>query len=125
MNMKRIIICMALVLSITTERSFGQVINASAGTDSLAGKNTAIMNWLEYLYKEGVSVNGDSVTVSDETRLWLTNEQFRQLMYPKNYSWEMVIAFIKEQDLKKAFWFLFNLYITDAKNKEIVLKAFM
>jgi|GEM_PF-1197164 len=88
-------------------------------------EDSVILAWLENLNEESVSVTGDSVKVSAETTRLLTDEPYRQFMYPKTYTWEMAVYFIQKQDLKRAFWFLMNLYLTNEKNKDIVVKSFM
>ncbi|HEV7780059.1 MAG TPA: hypothetical protein VGO58_02280 [Chitinophagaceae bacterium] len=117
--------CVCLVtifLSILPKDLGAQTNNQSAKSIS---RDSVILAWLENLNEESVSVTGDSVKVSAETTRLLTDESYRRLMYPKNYTWESVVQFIQKQDLKKAFWFLMNLYNVNDKNKDVVVKTFL
>jgi len=109
-------------LSMVPKNGLAQSPNQSAESIS---QDSVILAWLENLNEESVSITGDSVKVSAETTRLLTDESYRVLMYPKTYSWEMVVQFIQKQDLKKAFWFLMNLYQVNDKNKDVVVKTLL
>jgi hypothetical protein len=79
--------------------------------------------WLQDLYKPGVEVIGDSVSVSKETAFLMENEAYRNVVFPKIYTWDVAKRFLEKQDLKKAFWYFINLYSTDNQSKEIVIRA--
>jgi hypothetical protein len=122
---KKIAFCISLVtilLVATPKEPAAQTPIQSAASIS---QDSAILAWLEDLNEESVSVTGDSIKVSAETTRLLTDESYRNLLYPKEYSWEPVVQFIQKQDLKKAFWFLMNLYTVNEKNKDVVVKTFL
>ena len=62
--------------------------------------------WLKDFYGAGFSKANDSLYVSEESLKLLRDESYRQKMYPIIYNWNQALAFIKQQELKKAFWFL-------------------
>ncbi len=98
------------------------------GQTPTAFKNTdeaQIKIWLKDLYEPGVSVTEDSVFINAEASKLINDEQYRNLLYPKTYSWQAAIVFIQKQELKKAFWYFINLYSLNEKNKEIVVKAIL
>jgi hypothetical protein len=88
-------------------------------------QDSAVAAWLEDLYAEAVTVGEDSIVVSPEAKRLLVDEVYRGLMYPKIYSWEVTVELIKRLELKKAFWYMVNLYMADARNKDIVVKSLM
>lgn len=92
--------------------------------DSISSDST-ILTWLKNLNEEGVTVIGDSVIMNAETMQLLTDSQYRQIIYPQTYTWDKVVNFIKTQELRKAFWYLMNLYLVNDKYKEIAVKSFL
>lgn len=114
-HLKRYLI---VLLFLTPMIAFGQSDKMSKdSTDS------AILDWLIDLYDAGVSMDEDSVYVSEEAQRLLDDEQYRQLIYPKTYTWEVALEFINKQHLKKAFWYLINLYLINDQNKNLVVKS--
>lgn len=119
------IICVLTVSSVIIPQvSKGQVHNDTIKADSIS-RDSVILAWLKDLNEEGVTVVNDTVIISPEAKKLLNSEQYRQIMYPKKYSWDKVVEFIQKQELKKAFWFLINLYMTDEKNRELVVKSLL
>lgn len=117
------IACMVAVFaSMMPTNSFGQSSNKTIVVSN-ASKDSVILAWLENLYEEEVTVVNDSVKMGKETARLLTDEAYRQVMYPANYTWQMAIQFISKQDIKRACWFLMNLYLINDKNKEVVIKT--
>lgn len=95
--------------------------------DSTA-RDSVILAWVKNLYEEGVTLSDDSLFVNEETSRLLTDQAYREIMYPSVYTWEMVKYFINRQDLKKAYWFMMNLYLVDDsanKNKEMVVRSLL
>ncbi|HEX4875875.1 MAG TPA: hypothetical protein VFV31_04335 [Chitinophagaceae bacterium] len=113
-----------LVICIIPQRSIGQTSTQSFSGDSIS-KDSVILQWMEDLYREDVTVVNDSVKIGRETTRLLKDETYRDFMYPDTYTWEMVVYFIGRQDIKRACWYLLNLYLTDEKNKELVIKSLM
>ena len=95
--------------------------------DSLVGtvdkEKTELQNWLKFLSEKGIEKKGDSIVVSEEYLRVLNDNQYRLIVYPKKYSWEIVAALIKLKQLKITFWQLINLYSSNEENKEAVLKT--
>ena len=81
------------------------------------------IDMLKSLNTKGIDMSEDSVIVSDEFNKLLNDETYRRTIYPDVYSWEQTLNYIQTKDLKKAFWFLINLYPTSDKNKVLVLKS--
>jgi len=78
---------------------------------------------LKDLSTKGLDMPEDSLIVSEEFNKLIQDENYRKTVYPKVYTWEETINYINSKDLKKAFWFLINLYLTSDKNKVLVLKS--
>jgi hypothetical protein len=95
-------------------------IDAKAQTVNDASNKT---EWLKELYEEGISKNGDSIRISDEVIKLYNNSSYRDLLYPTSYDWPSTLGFMQKNELKKAFWFLINLYDQKEENKPLVLKA--
>jgi len=86
-------------------------------------KDEIIMKWLVDLNEKGIELTEDSIKVSGEFQKVLQDENYRAVIYPPTYTWEQTIRFIQAQELKKAFWFLINLYPQSKENKEMVIKS--
>jgi len=95
--------------------------------DSLSEANDKekieLQNWMEKLQEKGIEQKGDSIVVSEEYLKVLNNENYRKIVYPKKYSWEIVTALIRLKQLKIVFWHLINLYHLKKENKEKVLQS--
>ncbi len=102
-----------------------QATPAPVADTARARQDSIITTWLENLYVEGVSVQGDSIIISPETQMLLSDEKLRQIAYPKTYEWNAVVEFIKKQQLKMAFWYMINLYMTDEKSKQAAVKSLL
>jgi hypothetical protein len=118
-SIKLVLILLLMVL--VPKVHFGQSAAGSVMVDTTS-KDSVIMAWLENLYKEGVTVANDSVTLSEETNRLLTDEAYRKIIYPGSYNWDRVRSFIQAQDLRKAYWYMINLYLTDEKSKEMCVQ---
>lgn len=81
--------------------------------------------WLKELYEPGVSVQADSLLINKEAERLLNDEQYRKTMYPASYTWEAAAGFIQKQEIKKAVWYLINLYSANDQNKELVIKSLL
>lgn len=93
----------------------------STANDSI--KNAVIQNWIDDLHEPGVSFVDDSVYISDESRRLMTDEHYRTHIYPAVYTWDVTKYLIQKQQLKKAFWYLINLYLINDQNKELVVRS--
>lgn len=84
-----------------------------------------IYTWLADMNDRGVRVSGDSIEINEESDRILRNEDYRKNLYPKEYTWPEAIELLKKQELKKAFWYLLNLYLINDQNKELVIKSML
>lgn len=82
-----------------------------------------ILKWLVDLNDKGIELTEDSIKIGKEFQKVLLDENYRSIIYPKLYTWEQTVKFIEVQDLKKAFWYLINLYPANEANKALVLKS--
>ena len=81
------------------------------------------LNMLKNLSTKGLDMSEDSLIVSEEFNKLIQDENYRKTVYPNIYTWEETINYINSKDLKKAFWFLINLYPTSDKNKQLVIRS--
>lgn len=92
-------------------------------------KNTAsdstTLTWLKDLYEPGVKVTDDSVILNKEAERLLKDTEYRKVMYPSVYTWDVAKEFVQKQELKKAVWFFINLYLINDINKELVVKSIL
>lgn len=84
-----------------------------------------ISTWIKDLYEPDVSVAEDSVFINAEASKLMQDVQYRNLLYPKTYTWQAALAFVQKQELKKAFWYFMNLYSENDQNKELVIQAIL
>lgn len=99
--------------------------NPLVGTANTAESDSIILAWLSDLYEHGVKIENDTLIFNKEAQRILTDEQYRQFIYPKTYTWEQALASIQKLELKQAFWFLLNLYLVNDENKNLVIKSLM
>ncbi len=85
--------------------------------------DSVLLVWLKDLYEPGVKVDGDSFYVNKESERLISDIAYRKLIYPATYTWEAVTDLIQRQEIKKAVWFLINLYLVNDKYKEMVIKS--
>ena len=76
--------------------------------------------WFENLYTHGIRVEADTLILSEEVRHLISDTDAQSAVFPDEYQWEDAITMMKAMDLKKAFWFLINLYPSD---KALVMKT--
>lgn len=93
------------------------------GNNKEEGLRQVVYNWLDQLGEKGLELRDDSLIIGKEVQMLMEDESYRRLLYPEKYSWDQVTHFIRLQDLKKAFWYMINLYPDNDINKEIVLKS--
>lgn len=105
-----------------TSLSFGQSpVDASIAQQQ--SRSEMLMAWLEDLNEKGVEVTNDSILISKEFQRVLNSAEYRELLYPKTYTWEQTTAFMQNQMLKQTFWYFINLYSVNDTNKQLVLKS--
>ncbi len=120
MNMKNILLLFIFCFPILI---FSQSSETEKYDKNKEVNDAAMINWLTDLNEKGVEVTKDSVKLGKELQRVLIDENYRVSIYPKIYTWEQTVVFIQKEELKKAFWFLINLYPINDKNKEMVIKS--
>ena len=91
--------------------------------DSDQKNNEALVDWLNGLYEQGVTFEGDSLIINEESNRVLNDQAYQKLIYPDNYNWDQAMRFVQSQELNKAFWYFINLYRIEERNKDLVLKC--
>src|SRR5438105_3688353 len=91
-----------------------------AAKDSTNPAVKFLKDWERNLLDEGISLQKDSLQISDESKRLLLDSEYRKSTYPAKYQWAQAIQLMNKMDLKKAFWHLINLYRTDPEHKELV-----
>ena len=85
-------------------------------------KSTAYwQDWMKDLEEMGIDKKKDSLFVSREVMHLLRDKTYRNSIYPTPYNWQTTVAFMKQMELKKAFWQMINLYQTDIEHRHIVI----
>ncbi len=90
--------------------------------------NTAVKflkEWEKNFLAEGISIEKDSLHISDESKKLLLDSEYRKSIYPAKYNWQQAIQLMNKMELKQAFWHLINLYRTEPEHKELVLQTFI
>ena len=82
------------------------------------------ITWLENLYDAGTDFSGDTVILNNEAIKILHNEEYRNLIYPDVYTWSVTTRLMSNQELKKAFWYLLNLYAED-DDRDLIIKTLL
>src|SRR5262245_40439182 len=77
--------------------------------------------WTGDLYDMGVSTNKDSFFVRGEVMKVLSDSAYREKLYPEKYQWPVVVELMNSMELKKAFWYLINLYQTDVSRRNMII----
>jgi hypothetical protein len=85
-----------------------------------AEASLANIQWINNLYEHGVRTEQDTLFISKEVRQILNKEDLMNFMFPEVYRWESALYLMEKMQLKKAFWFLINLY---PDYKENVMKT--
>jgi hypothetical protein len=92
---------------------------------SIKSNDTVIATWVKDLYEPGVKVEEDSIFMNEEAQKLMNDEIYRNLIYPKSYTWQTTLNLIQKQELKKAFWYFINLYLVSDQNKDLVIKSIL
>jgi hypothetical protein len=108
-----LIICSLVCSSQTTPK----VISATAESEDYWKQ------WTVDLYERGVELTKDSLKINSEAKKVLADANYRKVIYPKAYTWQIASTLMKQMELKKAFWYLLNLYSTDTTNKRLVINS--
>jgi hypothetical protein len=95
------------------------------GNAQVLDPNQQTVDWLENIYQHGVVSNEDSILVQGETARILNEPDYKNFMYPKEYTWPVAMKLIQMQQLKPAFWYFLNLYLVNDQNKELVVRSIL
>ena len=79
--------------------------------------------WLRHIYDMGVDNSGDTLRIGPESRRVLNDASYRKPLYPARYTWPLTVALLKQMEIKKALWFLINIYATDPPSREMALRT--
>jgi len=115
-------LCLTIYIMICMLSSSMSAQNDDLGIDTR--DNVKSLAWLVDLYEVGTDVSGDTVLINTETRIILDNEDYRDSIYPEVYTWSATTRLMSNQELKKAFWYLLNLYVDD-DNRDLVIKSIL
>jgi hypothetical protein len=80
--------------------------------------------WSNDLYDKGVDAKKDSFFVKEEVVKLLKDSAYRREMYPAKYEWTAAIALLQRMELKKAFWYMINIYKTDTQHRDLIVGTF-
>ena len=99
--------------------------------DSTVQKKTALaqekywQNWLKDMYEVGIEQHGDSVKISDEVKKIITDKEYQKDLYPISYTIPAAGLLMKNMEIKKAMWYLINIYGQSKENSEVVMKIIL
>lgn len=77
--------------------------------------------WLTDQFEMGVEQINDSLFIREEVIKILKDSIYRNSVYPKKYDWPIALKLMKAMDLKKAFWHLINIYMTDTASHSMII----
>ena len=80
--------------------------------------------WADNLYDNGVENRKDSFFVKEEVMRLLRDSSYRRETYPLQYQWSDAISLLQKMDLKRAFWYMINLYQADTQHRDLVVGTF-
>lgn len=80
---------------------------------------------LQDVFDMGIEKKGDSLVIREEVIKLVNDSVYRNSIYPPKYEWAGALAFLKAMDLKKAFWHMMNIYMTDSSSRQFVLSTFV
>ncbi len=53
----------------------------------------------------------------------MLDASYRAASYPANYSWTQVVRLMNAMELKKAFWFMINIYKNDETTRKVAIQT--
>jgi len=77
--------------------------------------------WMNDLFEMGVEKKDDSVFIKEEVVRLVNDSAYRNSIYPEKYDWATVLNLMKQMELKKAFWQMINIYMTDTATRPMLL----
>jgi len=82
-------------------------------------------NWAKDLIEVSIEQKKDSLYVKKEVLLAFSDSSLRKMVFPDKYDWPATLELLQHMELKKAFWHLINLYITDSTSRSRVMGIFI
>src|SRR5690348_15294069 len=104
--MKPLFIITMAVMSVV---AYGQP-PAAINTKNITAGEKYWSGYFNNLSSMGVETSNDSLIVRQEVVKLFTDSLYRKSVYPAQYTWQEAILLLREMDLKKAFWYMLNLY---------------
>ena len=77
--------------------------------------------WLTDQFEIGIEQKNDSLFIRPEVIKILNDSIYRNSVYPQKYEWPTALNLMKAMDLKKAFWHLINIYMTDTASHSMII----
>lgn len=114
-----------LIAAFSAHVGTGYCQSAAVPAPLTTTQQTYSLEWLKELYEPGVSLQADTLVINKEAERLLNDSSYRKTLYPAIYTWEATALFIQKQEIKKALWYLINLYTTNDQNKEMVIKSIL
>ncbi len=109
-----------IMLGITCPYAFSQ---DSTLVDNVSLKDEAYWkNWISDLYEVGVEQTKDSLKISSDVKKIMLDSNYRKFIYPAKYTLPVVSELMKQMEIKKAIWYLINMYAQDKNTKSLVLQ---
>ncbi len=82
-------------------------------------------NWITDLYEVGIEQKADTLKLSAEVKKIILDKEYQKIIYPADYNIPAAGALMKKMEIKKAMWYLINLYGKGKEYKEMVLKIIL
>jgi hypothetical protein len=113
-----------VTMTVISVAAFGQP-PAAMNKKNIATGEKYWSNWFNELQAMGVETRNDSMIVREEVVKLFTDTLYRKSVYPATYTWTEAVNLLREMELKKAFWYMLNLYETDSLNRPYVIGTFV
>lgn len=82
-------------------------------------------NWLSDMYEVGIEQHDDSLKISDEVRKIVTDKEYQKKLYPSTYTIPEAGALMKNMEIKKAMWYLINIYGKSEEYNKVVMNIIL
>ena len=82
-------------------------------------------NWLKDMYEVGVEQMNDSLKISDEVKKIVIDKEYQKILYPSTYTIPGAGALMKNMEIKKAMWYLINIYGKSEEYNKVVMNIIL
>ncbi len=82
-------------------------------------------NWLNDMYEVGVEQHDDSLKISDEVKKIVIDKEYQKTLYPATYTIPGAGALMKNMEIKKAMWYLINVYGQSEETNKVVMNIIL